>query len=322
MSKKTVLIVGGAGFIGSHVNLALNQAGYETIVYDNLSSGKKEAVISGELIVGDMGDEAALDALFRSRRIDAVMHFAGSIDVGGSVKDPARHYINNVAKTLILLNTMRRFNIQTLIFSSTAAIYGVPQDDFIKEEHPKNPINPYGRSKLMIEMILSDFSLAYGLKYTSLRYFNAAGGDPMGILKNHKDREDNLIPIILRNILEGNDKVTIFGTDYPSRDGTCLRDYIHVMDLANAHIKALEKLFKERKSKAYNLGVGRGITVKEVVDAVQTEIGREVTTLNGERRVGDPFRLVADGSLAAEELEWSPKYTLKEIIHDAWKALK
>ncbi len=321
MNKKTVLIVGGAGFIGSHVNKLLHQSGYHTIVYDNLSSGKKEAVIGGVCIVGDMGDEKALNKLFSSYPIDAVMHFAGCIDVEGSVKHPQRHYTNNVSNTLVLLDVMRKYSVESLIFSSTAAIYGTPQEDRIKEDHPKNPINPYGRSKLMVETILKDFSLAYGLKYISLRYFNAAGGDPEGVLKDYKDRDDHIIPMILRNIRAGKEEITVFGTDYLSRDGTCVRDYIHVMDLAEAHLIALKKLFNEERSKVYNLGTGKGITVREVIEATEKVTGKKISVINGKRRTGDPVCLVADGSLAEKELDWRPKYFLEEMINDAWKAL-
>lgn len=319
--KKCILVVGGAGFIGSHVNEYLHRNGYDTVVLDNLSHGHQDAVRQGTFIQGDVGDGALLDKIFLSYPIDAVMHFAAFIDVGESVKDPLKYYINNVSNTMQLLDRMHQHGIKVFIFSSTAAIFGNPQEDCVNETHPCEPINPYGRSKLMVETILKDMSAAYDLNYCCLRYFNAAGGDPERILKNYKEKESNLIPLVLRSVIAPA-SVTIFGTDYPTQDGTAIRDYIHVMDLAAAHIQAMERLFEGNPSTCYNLGNGQGFSVKEVIETVQKVTGRSVKVIEGPRREGDPCKLVASSQKAMLELNWQPRYcSLETIIEDAWKAL-
>ena len=320
--KQTILITGGAGYIGSHVNKQLDEAGYQTVVLDNLSTGDKNAVTRGTFIEGDIANSELLDEIFKSRKIDAVMHFAAFTDVGESVIDPFKYYRNNVCHTLNLLHAMERNHVRIFIFSSTAAIFGLPQADKIAETHPKNPINPYGESKLMVEQILADAENAYGLRSCCLRYFNAAGGDPDGEIKNFKKKESNLIPVILRSLNNGDHSVKIFGTDYPTPDGTCIRDYIHILDLGQAHIQAMEQLFNNGPSARYNLGNGRGFSVKEVISTAEHVTKIPVKAINGEKRPGDPPLLLADSRKAADELGWKPHYSsLEQMISHAWKAL-
>lgn len=319
---KTILVVGGAGFIGSHINKMLDEAGYQTIVLDNLSTGHRDAVTRGTFIEGDMSNTPLLDKLFSENKIEAVMHFAAYIDVGESVAYPYKYYHNNVANTLNLLHSMQRHGVKTFIFSSTAAIFGIPEADLISEEHPCHPINPYGASKLMVEKILRDFDHAYNLRYCSLRYFNAAGGDPDGEIKNFKKQESNLIPIILRSLKNGDGTMTINGSDYNTRDGTCIRDYIHICDLGKAHITAMEQLFSGASSSCYNLGNGQGFSVKEVICAVEKVTNLKVNALKGKRRPGDSPILLANSKKAQKELDWTPQFPeLSIIIDHAWKAL-
>lgn len=319
--SECVLVVGGAGFIGSHVNEKLYRNGYETIVLDNLSAGNRKAVLHGTFIEGDIADRALLEEIFTHQKIDAVMHFAAFLQVGESVVDPLKYYQNNVAGTLNLLEVMLKHHVNVFIFSSTAAIFGAPQEKQITETHPCHPINPYGQTKLMVETILRDLSSAYGLRYTALRYFNAAGGDPEGLIKNYGMGQINLIPIVLRSIRQ-NGIVTIFGTDYPTPDGTGVRDYIHVDDLASAHIKAMERLLQGGSSTCYNLGNGKGYSVREVIAAAQKVTGHAVNVVEGPRRAGDPAHLLADSQKAYEELGWKPQYpALEDIIGHAWRAL-
>lgn len=320
--KKSILITGGAGFIGSYTNFLLNGAGYHTTVFDNLSTGSQKAVVAGDFVLGDLNDKKKLEALFTQRKFDAVVHFAASIDAGESCRRPLEYYTNNVVGTLNLLETMLRHSVKTLIFSSSAAVYGTPEKTPIPEEHPCRPINPYGQTKLVSEGCLRDFATAYGMGYCALRYFNAAGGDPNGVLKNRKTREHNLIPVALRSLL-GGDAVTVFGTDYPTRDGTCVRDYIHIHDLAVAHVMALENLFDGAPNSAYNLGNGQGYTVQEVLDTVEKITGKTLKVTRGERRPGDPPALVADSARANLALGWSPTYPgLDTIVAHAWNALR
>lgn len=324
MSQKTVLVVGGAGFIGSHVNLMLNSAGYNTIVFDNLSRGNPSAVIHGTLIKGDISNPAELDAVFKKYKIDAVMHFAAYTDVGESCEQPLKYYQNNVAGTLNLLEAMIRHHVNIFVFSSSAAVYGQPNKPLIDENHPCNPINPYGEGKWMVEKILQNCSLIknHSIRSCSLRYFNAAGGDPDGLIKNHRTKENNLIPLILRS-LKNKSSITIFGTDYPTPDGTCIRDYIHVNDLAQAHINAMEKLLTNSPSSCYNLGNGQGFSVRQVISAVERVTGMKVRAIEGDRRPGDPPILVADAHKAHQELNWIPQYpSLEIIVEHAWKAMK
>ncbi len=318
-----VLVVGGAGYIGSRVNEVLYQNGYETIILDNLSEGNLKAVEHGTFILGDLGDSTVLDKIFTTYQVDAVMHFAAFLDVGESVKDPLKYYINNVAATLNLLKSMQKHGVNTFIFSSTAAIFGMPEEDSIKENHPCHPINPYGRSKLMIETVLQDLSAAGNFKYCCLRYFNAAGGDPEGIRKNYKKSQSNLIPVVLRSVKEPRGKITIFGTDYETIDGTGVRDYIHIDDLASAHIAAMKRLLNGGDSTCYNLGNGKGFTVKEVIAAAEKVTGLPVTVIEGPRRLGDPAISVADATKAQNELHWTPRYSsLEEMISHSWQAME
>lgn len=319
--SKNILVTGGAGFIGSHVVKMLHNHGYNPIVLDNLSKGNEKAVTRGTFILGDLADKNLLQQLFSKYQFQAVMHFAAFIDVGESVLYPAKYYENNVKNTFNLLETMRSHDVKIFIFSSTAAIFGIPIHIPISENHPCNPINPYGQTKLIVETHLRDYDKAYGMRSTALRYFNAAGGDPTGEIKNFKSKESNLIPIILRSLKDGT-QITINGTDYPTPDGTCVRDYIHIEDLGQAHLLGMEKLLMGAPSKNYNLGNGKGFSVLEVIHAAERVTGLKVQYQFGSRRPGDPPSLVADATLAKKELGWKPQYTdLETMIEHAWKAL-
>lgn len=323
MVKPLVLVIGGAGYIGSHVNKLLNSYSFDTVVVDNLSRGSRSAVVAGEFVELDIGDSKRLNNLFEQYNFDAVMHFAALTDVGESVSHPLKYYHDNVCLTISLLQAMHNHNVNTFIFSSSAAVYGVPAGGLINEEHPCVPINPYGKSKRMIEQILEDCEKAYGLQWCALRYFNAAGGDPDGLIKNHRTSENNLIPKILKNLKNGNPSATIYGTDYPTKDGTCIRDYIHVWDLASAHAAALQNALNNRPSNIYNLGNGSGFSVKEVLETIQHVTKLPMQIHIGPRRAGDPPMLVADASKANIELGWKPSYpSLEKMISDAWKALE
>lgn len=314
-----ILVVGGAGYIGSHMVKMLLEQGHFVITYDNLSSGFRDAVLGGEFIEGDLADKARLDEAFHRFMPEAVMHFASHSQVGESVARPARYYANNVANTLTLLNTMADHGAAYFIFSSTAAIFGEPEYLPIDPSHPKKPLNPYGRSKWMIEMALEDYELAYGLKSVCLRYFNASGADPSGALGERHAPETHLIPLVLQALSGKRDSVSIFGCDYDTPDGTCIRDYIHVTDLCVAHAMALERLVKTGVSRRYNLGNGQGFSVREVIAAAQRTVGRRLTVIDRPRRPGDPARLVADPRLAQEELGWLPTYPdLETIIRHTW----
>lgn len=321
MQSKTILVLGGAGFIGSYVNKLLHMTGYQTIVLDNLSRGRKEMTNRGIFIEGDIGNRNDLEKIFSTHQIDAVLHFAALIDVGESIRAPALYYRNNVANTLILLETMVQHGIKTLIFSSSAAVYGIPKTNVINETHPCHPINPYGKTKWIIEEVLKDFDTAYGMKSVSLRYFNAAGADPDGEIKNHKPKESNLIPLVLRSLKRMHEPLVIFGTDYPTPDGTCIRDYIHIHDLATAHLSAMEMLFQGGDSSIYNLGYGHGYSVREIIASVERILGREILAIEGPRRIGDPHSLIACSKKAIKELHWKPRYSLDEIITHAWNSL-
>ena len=315
-----VLVVGGAGYIGSHMLRCLGNAGTDATTLDNLSSGRRAAVTHGEFVQGDLGNRSLLDDLFGKTRFDGVMHFAAHIEVGESVVDPAKYYLNNVVNTQVLLNAMRDHDINNFIFSSTAAIFGEPVQERIDESHPKAPINPYGRSKLMVEDILGDYDAAYGLRSTCLRYFNAAGADPAGDIGECHDPETHLVPLVLRAASGRRDNISIFGSDYDTRDGTCIRDYIHVNDLADAHLLALRQLWDGAPSNAYNLGNGSGFSVREVIDTAVDVTGREIAVVEAERRAGDPGTLVADSTRAKTELGWEPRYAdLSTIINHAWQ---
>lgn len=323
MTVPHILVVGGAGFIGSHVTKALGRRGYHPIVFDNLSTGHRNAVTYGTFVQGDLAHPEDLDDVFSAYPITAVMHFAALIDVGESVADPAKYYLHNVAYTLNLIQAMRKHDVNILIFSSSAAIFGHPDQIPVCENHPCRPISPYGQTKLMVEKILHDCDRAYGLKSSCLRYFNAAGGDPKGEIKNYKQKETNLIPLVLRSLKDPTKPLTIYGTDYPMRDGTCVRDYIHLEDLASAHILAMEKLLNGGESAHYNLGNGNGFSVREVITAAEEATGLKVRAVEGARRPGDPPILVANACKARNELGWTPVYTdIKEMISHAWQALQ
>ncbi len=320
MKEQTILIVGGAGFIGSHVNKMLHKNGYHTLVLDNFSRGHRSSVCYGTLIEGDLANPLILKHIFETYSIQAVMHFAAFINVGESVQNPAKYYLNNVVNTIHLLTTMLKYQVKTFIFSSSAAIFGHPLTPFIREDHPCTPINPYGESKWMIEKILRDFEAAYHLKFCCLRYFNAAGGDPEGEIKNYQTQSSNLIPRLLLSLRNLDDAVTVYGTDYPTPDGTCIRDFVHLEDLSHAHILAMEKLLAGASSNYYNLGSGRGFSVREVIRAVEEALGEKIKMIEGPRRLGDPPVLLADSSKAAAELNWKPRYLLSDMISHAWKS--
>ncbi|MEN4007270.1 MAG: UDP-glucose 4-epimerase GalE [Methanobacteriaceae archaeon] len=315
-----ILIVGGAGYIGSHLNKEISKKGYETIVFDNLSYGHEEFVKWGIFERGDLGDIEDIRRVFKKYRIEAVMHFAAFTYVGESVEDPQKYYINNVKNTLNLLQVMLEENVKYFVFSSTCATYGNPARIPITENHPQNPINPYGRGKLIVEQVLKDYSDAYGLKYASLRYFNAAGADPDCEIGEMHDPETHLIPLILDAASSKREDIKIFGTDYDTPDGTCIRDYIHVTDLADAHILALEYLQKGGKSDFFNLGNGNGFSVKEVVETARKITGKPIKEVEVKRRPGDPPILIGSSKKAMEILKWKPKYhDLSKIIETAWK---
>ena len=314
-----ILVVGGAGYIGSHMVWLLGQMGARATVLDDLSSGHRDAVIDAELVHGSLADEALLELVLAKGRFDAVMHFASFIQVGESVRDPAKYYRNNVANTLNLLQAMHRHGVKRFVFSSTAAVYGNPAYVPINEAHPQQPINPYGRSKLMIEQVLSDFAQAYGMQSVCLRYFNAAGAHPEALLGERHDPETHLIPLVLQAASGRQPHITVYGRDYDTPDGTCIRDYMHVMDLAQAHWQALQYLMDDGSSAVFNLGNGQGFSVQEVIEMARQVSGRVIAVQEGERRAGDPPRLVADARLAREVLGWQPLYAeLETIVRHAW----
>ena len=316
---RRVLVIGGGGYIGSHMVKQLLASGYEPFVIDNFSTGYRDAIVCDQVETLDIADQVALDALFASVKFDAVMHFASFIQVGESVIEPAKYYQNNLASTLTLLQAMLKANIKTFIFSSTAAVYGNPVYVPIDEHHPKQPINPYGLSKWMVEQILQDYDRAYGLKSVVLRYFNAAGADPDGELGERHLPETHLIPLILQAASGRRASITVFGRDYDTPDGTCIRDYVHVSDLVKAHELALEYLWSGFDSTVFNLGNGSGFSVQNVIDAAKRTTGREFKVVDAERRDGDPARLVADSQRARSVLGWTPRFAdLDTIIQHAW----
>ena len=326
----TVLIPGGAGFIGSHTVLALQAAGFDTVVFDNLSNGHRDAVTAGAFVKGDIRDAAALDTVFHEHRIDAVIHFAALIEAGVSVRDPLAFYDNNLSGTLCLLEAMRRHGVRTLVFSSTAAVYGNAGTAAITETDEKKPINPYGHSKRMVEHVLDDMARAEGLRAIALRYFNAAGADPEGRLGERHDPETHLIPLVIQAAMGQRPCIKIFGTDYDTPDGTCIRDYIQVSDLADAHVLALKRLLSRDEAgsdgcqsrssfDAFNLGNGQGYSVRQVIDTVRSVTGQSFRTEESGRRLGDTARLVADAGRAADILGWRPRFcALEDIVRHAW----
>lgn len=316
----SVLVCGGAGYIGSHTVSELLDRGEDVVVADNLQKGHKEAVLGGKLMIGDLRDSDFLDKVFSENKIDSVIQFAADSLVGESVEDPLKYYNNNVVSTLSLLSKMKQYGVDKIVFSSTAATYGEPQNIPIMETDPTIPTNPYGQTKLAVEKALKWCYEAYDIKYTALRYFNAAGAHISGKIGEDHNPETHLIPIILQAALGQRDSITIFGDDYNTEDGTCVRDYIHVTDLADAHILALDKMRADGKSNIYNLGNGNGFSVKEVVDITRKVTGVDIKAELGERRPGDPAILVASSEKAKKELNWKPKYNdLGTIIETAWK---
>lgn len=315
-----VLVVGGAGYIGSHMVKMLSKAGHQVTTLDNLSNGYRDAVKYGDFIEGDIADETLLNKVFSDVKFDGVMHFASYIQVGESVEKPSMYYRNNVSNTQMLLDVMVEHGVKHFIFSSTAATFGEPDYTPIDEAHSQKPINPYGHSKLMVEQILADFDRAYGMKSVSLRYFNAAGADPDGELGERHIPETHLIPLVLQAASGRRENISIFGTDYDTPDGTCIRDYIHIYDLCSAHLLALEYLVGGGETKAYNMGNGLGYSIKELIDVAKEVTGSDFTVIQGERRDGDPARLVADASLLKKELGWEPEFAeLDVIIRHAWR---
>jgi UDP-glucose 4-epimerase len=315
---KKVLVIGGCGYIGSHMVKCLLESKYEVVVLDDLSTGFSDSLLGGDLVIGDYGDRLLLNELFAQHRFDGVLHFAGLIQVGESVLDPAKYYQSNVVKTLILLEAIKDHLIPYLVFSSTAAVFGSPLFTPIDETHPCNPINPYGLSKYIVEKILADFDRAYGLRYVVLRYFNAAGADPDGRIGERHTPETHLIPLVLKAAL-GKSPLTIFGCDYETLDGTCIRDYVHVDDLAKAHLLALEYLYADGKSDSFNLGNGAGFSIKQIINTVEIVTKTKVNFQYHERREGDPAVLIADATKAKNILGWSLMYeNIDTIIKHAW----
>lgn len=314
-----ILVVGGAGYIGSHMVKRLGELGCDVTTLDNLSSGHREAVTYGRFVYGDIADRSLLDELFRRGRFDAVMHFASFIQVGESVQEPARYYRNNFVNTLNLLDAMRAFKVEKIIFSSTAATYGQPLYSPINEMHPQQPINPYGRSKLMVEGALADFDRAYGLKSVCLRYLNVTGADPDGQLGQGNYHQPNCVQLLLQVAQGQRSHFTVFGRDYETPDGTSIRDYTHVSDVCEANWLALQSLTKGDDSQTYNLGNGNGYSVQAMIDTVREVTDREIKVIDGPRRKGEPARLVADTSLITRRLGWKPKFQdLKTIIQHSW----
>lgn len=314
-----ILLVGGAGYIGSHMTLQLLNARHDVVVLDKQDAAHLTAIAAAQCVQGDLGDAVLLDDLLTEHTFDAVMHFAAYIEVGESVQKPGKYYHNNVANTLVLLDAMVKHNVKNFIFSSTAATFGEPQYTPIDEQHPQVPVNPYGRSKLMVEHILKDYDHAYGLKSVCLRYFNAAGAEPQARLGECHDPETHLIPLILQAAAGTRPDIKVFGRDYDTPDGTCVRDYIHVEDLCTAHALALGKLLSGDDSAQYNLGNGQGFSVQQVIDVVREVTGVDFTVVDAERRAGDPAVLVADSTAAQRDLAWSPKYpSLQDIVSHAW----
>jgi UDP-glucose 4-epimerase len=318
--NKHILVVGGAGYIGSHMVNMLAGQGARVTTLDDLSGGHRDAVLHGDFVLGNCGDAPLLADLLARHRFDAVMHFASFIQVGESVQKPEKYYQNNVVHTLTLLQAMLAHGVGHFIFSSTAATFGEPHYTPIDEDHPQDPINPYGRSKLFIEQALADLDRAHGLRSVCLRYFNAAGADPAGQLGERHDPETHLIPLVLQAANGRRPHIGVFGRDYDTPDGTCIRDYIHITDLCSAHALALRHLLAGGASQNFNLGNGQGFSVQEVIDTARRVTGREIAVVDGPRRPGDPARLVADSRRARQVLGWQPAYPeLGTIIAHAWK---
>lgn len=315
-----ILIVGGAGYIGAHTNKYLSKKGYKTLVLDNLSRGYKKFVRWGDFVLGDLGDQNQLDLIFENYEINTVMHFGAFAYVGESVKKPGMYYGNNTCSTRNLIEAMIRNGVKNFIFSSTCAIYGEPENIPIDESEKKKPINPYGRSKLAVEWMLEDYANANkDFHYIALRYFNAAGADPEGQIGEAHDPETHLIPLVIDAAIGKRDDIKIFGTDYNTRDGTCIRDYIHVNDLADAHLKASEYLQENKTSNYFNLGVGEGFSVREIIDGVRRVSGKDFKVVETDRRPGDPAKLISNSSKAKKILKWKPTFVdINDILKTAW----
>lgn len=319
--SSTILITGGAGYIGSHTVRLMDRSGYKLVVLDNLVYGHPESIreTSAELVVGEMSDEELLERIFTEHEIGAVIHFAAYAYVGESVTDPAKYYHNNTVAPMVLLDAMRKHGCEIFIFSSTCATYGNPESIPIDEQHPQNPINPYGMSKRMLERILIDYEKPYGIRSARLRYFNACGCASDGSIGEDHDPETHLIPLVLMTLTGERESITVFGTDYDTPDGTCIRDYIHVEDLARAHILALEDLLAGGKSFSCNLGTGRGVSVKEIIDKAEAVTGQTIPVVYGNRRPGDPPQLVGDPSFAQQRLGWEAEFKdVQDSIASAW----
>ena len=319
---RNILVTGGAGYIGSHTCKALAQRGYQPIVFDNLKRGSRAAVKWGPLVVGDVMNKHELRQAIDRFEIEAVLHFAALAYVGESVENPARYFRNNVANTISLLEAMAQTGVTNLVFSSTCAVYGTPAQVPISEDTPTNPINPYGETKLQSERMLPWFGNAHGLKWVALRYFNAAGADPDGEIGENHDPETHLIPLAIQAALGVAPPLKIFGTDYPTPDGTAVRDYIHVTDLADAHVRALDHLREKGESGAFNLGTERGLSVRQIVDGIRSISGKDVPAIESPRREGDPPMLIANAARARNVLGWHPRHsdvaTIVETAH-AWE---
>lgn len=319
-----VLVTGGAGYIGSHVVRQLGQAGHDIVVFDNLSTGYRWAVTAGELVVGDLADEAAVEDLFSRHRFEAVLHFAANIVVPESVANPLKYYSNNTRNTLNLLKAVEKHDVPYMVFSSTAAVYGMPEQAVLTEDLPLAPINPYGASKMMSERMIMDLAAASRLNYVILRYFNVAGANPEGLLGQATPEATHLIKVACECVTGQREGMSVFGTDYDTRDGTCIRDYIHVEDLAKAHVMALDYMAEGGSSKVLNCGYGRGFTVREVIDVVKRKSGVDFPVTETARRAGDPEALMADNTRIRETLGWTPDYDdLDTIVGTAlaWEAL-
>ena len=316
---KDILVAGGAGYIGSHTVMELAKAEYNPIIVDNLSTGHKKSVLEGTFYECDLGDIKGLKKIFAKHNIDAIMHFSSNCYVGESVVNPHKYFKNNVANTLCLLDAMLEADVKKIILSSTAATYGNPLKTPIDENHPQIPCNPYGLSKLFIEQIINTYEKAYGIRHIYLRYFNAAGADMESKIGEDHYPETHIIPLLIQVALGIKDQFTIFGTDYDTNDGTCIRDYIHVMDLADAHIKAMNYLDKEKTSDAFNLGSSLGYSVKEIIGRVEEITGKKIPIEISERREGDPPLLISSSERAKSILGWNSRYSLDEIIDSAWK---
>jgi UDP-glucose 4-epimerase len=320
MKNTKVLVVGGAGYIGSHMVKDLLDTGHDVVILDDLSTGHRELVIGGEFVEGGLGDAVLLDKLFSTHKISAVMHFAAFSLVGESVEKPLKYYRNNMAATAELLDSMIRHNVKRFIFSSTAAVYGEPVDIPITESHPCNPTNPYGESKIAVERMLKDCDSAYGLKYISLRYFNAAGADKSGKIGERHRNETHLIPLVLEVAAGRRENIKVFGANYLTPDGTCIRDYIHVSDLSGAHLLALNSLLSGGDSAVYNLGNNRGYSVREVIELARKVTGKPIPAIEADKRPGDPAILIASSDKIKKNLGWKPEYEdLETIIKTAWK---